>query len=197
MIKKKLSKYLILIGAMILVLAIVVPSVAAYEGNLIDVRAHLKGKPECNATRTWGFWKTHLCAATNVFENYLGENIDIGWPALITNMNDLEGVFWAPKGEGGGGAPTLCERKQKAAVQVLAAVLTAATPNGKQLPMSLANIRVIMSGGDPDAVDDLQVLMEAFNSNAGTDGLPMGIPEGNATPQAAKDMANQTFAACP
>jgi hypothetical protein len=42
MTRKMIKKYLLLIGVMIMVLAITIPAVAAYEGHAIDVRARVQ-----------------------------------------------------------------------------------------------------------------------------------------------------------
>jgi len=65
---KRLKKYMVPVGAMILVLTIVVPPVATYEGEVIRVKAHVVAVPG-EATRGPGWWQTHPAATQWILEN--------------------------------------------------------------------------------------------------------------------------------
>lgn len=199
MIKRKFNKYLMLIGAVVLSLAIVLPLIAAYEGHTIDVRAHVKG--DTRGTRTPGYWRNHVDAAKWVLENSYGGVINIGWPEPctdITNINDLLGVFWScvPKNSDGSDRSPLCQAKRKAAFQVLAAVLTAGTSNGKALPVTIDDIRLILSGTNITAIDNLQILMDAHNNSAEDYPLCVLYENTKICDEKAKDMADIPFADC-
>jgi hypothetical protein len=127
MIKRKFNKYLLLSGILLVVLAAVAPSIAAYEGHMVDIRARVEGGL---ATRSPGFWQTHVDATWWVFTERLNSRIDLGWPTPITNMNDLMGVFWADtaKNSDNSDRSELCQWKEKCAFQALAAVLNDYTP---------------------------------------------------------------------
>jgi hypothetical protein len=203
MTRKMIKKYLLLIGVMIMVLAITIPTVAAYEGHRIDVRAHLKG--EILATRTPGYWQTHYWTAKFVFEEILGSSIDMGWPDEITNMNDLEGIFWANIAKESDDDPrsSLCKWKEKCAWQGLAAILNSACPKGAPLPISLEDMQDIMSGSDTTALEALHTLLSDFNKSGDSDCLPLGLNElagydieHHADPDTAQQVAHLEFADC-
>ena len=156
-----------------------------------------------NATRTQGFWGTHLDFTTYVFENYLGSNIYLGFPSEnITNMNDLMGVFWANNARNSDRSrrDALCQAKIIAANQALAAVLNSAMPGGAPLPAgySLAEIQSILSGSDIEAIQMLNNDLTAFNESGDNFALDPSLPPtGPADPREAKNIANIPFADCP
>jgi hypothetical protein len=202
--KKRLSTYLLAVIAIIAVLAIIVP-VAAYEGHLVDVKAHTQFDIawfcEHGTTRTPGWWQTHVDAAEWVLTEQLGGSIDMGWPAPITNIEDLMGVFWASqtKNTDNSMRSALCKAKAKASFQVLAAILNSGSPSGAMLPKTMAEIRAIMSGSDIGDINDLHEMMAAFNLSSDYDFLDLGIPAeemGNANPVDARELADETFADC-
>jgi hypothetical protein len=179
----KLKKFLVLIGAMITVMVILVPPVAAYEGNVIKVRAHVVSAGK--ATRSPGWWQTHPSA---------------------TQWEDLMGVFWSsqtfetnPDGSKGMKRDSLCKAKTMASFQVLAAILNNNTPYGAPLPVSIPTIREIMAGDDEEAIKNLHDLMSNYNDSGDVESLSLGIPDrfiGNATPGTAQALANETFTNC-
>jgi len=149
------------------------------------------------AIRTPGFWKTHLNFTTYVFDNYLG-SINIGWKD-ITNMDDLMGVFWASPAKNADGSKRskLCQAKEQAAFQAVAAILNSALSNSAPLPVPLATIQSTLSGTDRNAIRALQATLDTYNNSGETIALT-GVPTtGHADPQAAKTIANIPFADCP
>ncbi len=105
------------------------------------------------ATRTLGFWKTHLGFTTFIFETYLGDppSIDLGWKN-VTSIDDLMGIFWAnvAKNADGSKRSNLCKAKVQASWQTLAAILNSSMPGGAPLPASLtpSDIADILGGDD-------------------------------------------------
>jgi len=164
-----------------------------------------------NLTRTQGFWATHLEFTTYVFNKYTGNPpdgnestpgyIDLGWLPPITNINDLMGVFWAnnAKNSDGSKRDALCQAREIASNQALAAILNSSIPGGKALPAgySLTQIASILHGNNITAIQTLNSVLDAYN-NSGEDvafdsSLP---PTGHANPQGAKSIAHIPFADC-
>jgi uncharacterized repeat protein (TIGR01451 family) len=152
------------------------------------------------ATRTQGFWATHLGFTTYIFENYLGSHIDLGW-RQITNINDLMGIFWAnnAKNTDGSQREPLCKARETASNQALAAILNSAMPGGAPLPAgySLSQIAAILAGTDISLIQTLNTKLTAFNEGGEPIALDPSLPPtGKAEPTAAKAIANIGFADC-
>jgi hypothetical protein len=153
------------------------------------------------ATRTQGFWSTHLDFTTYIFQTYLGSHIDLGWKD-ITNMNDLMGIFWANNAKTSTGAKRspLCQAKETASNQALAAILNSAMPGGEPLPAgySLTQIADILRDGNLKAVKDLNSALDAYNNSGDNIALDPSLPStGRANPKGARDIAHIEFADCP
>jgi len=152
------------------------------------------------ATRTPGFWQTHLEATTTVFNNYLGGTMNIGIKP-INNINDLMGVFWASPAKyaqpynGIIKRLPLSQARERLAFQAVAAVLNSAVPNGKPLPVTLAYIQSTMNGTDISAINALAGTLDTYNGSG--ESVALGIPQGSATPKAAQAIANLVFADWP
>ncbi len=171
-----------------------VPAVAAYEAHLIDIKAHVKQLPP--ATRTYGFWKTHLDYTTHVFNDFLGSHIDIGWKDIYS-VSDLMGVFYADVEKFSDNSThrnDLCKERVKTSHQALAAILNSALPNPAPIPVSLLDIKSILSGTYIPDIHDLGIMLDDYNNSF--DNLPIldGFPIGVATPTLAKAIANIPFA---
>lgn len=182
----------------LVLLAGLVPAVAAYESHIIDIRARV----EAPATRTQGFWQTHLDYTTHVFNDYLDGNINIGWKD-ITRVRDLMGIFWADVAKYSDNSThrdDLSMARVKTAHQALAAILNSALPNGAPLPVTISVIRDILDDTDIDinAINALGTILDSHNNRY--DDIPIqddntGI--GQANPQAAQFIANISFADWP
>jgi hypothetical protein len=81
MMKRKINKYLLLSGIIVTILAVVVPSVAAYEGHAIDVKAH----------DTIPVTKEVRLATRLEINNYLPSACNSGVynPAAVTTWNNI------------------------------------------------------------------------------------------------------------
>ncbi|KTB48963.1 hypothetical protein DEALK_18100 [Dehalogenimonas alkenigignens] len=182
-------------------------------GNTVDYPQYQSEYAEVfvevnEATRTQGFWSTHLDFTEMIFDNYTGDEvdndnvgfIDLGW-RQITNINDLMGVFWAnnAKNSDGSNRSALCQARIIASNQALAALLNAAMPGGAPLPAgySPAEIAAILGGTDIPAIKMLGSVLGAYNEDGDDVALdPILGSTGKANPQQAKALANIGFADC-
>jgi hypothetical protein len=119
----------------------------------------------------------------------------------ITNIHDLMGVFWASPAKysrpyhGQIKRLSLSRAREQLAFQAVAAVLNSAVPGGKPLPVSLADIENAMNGTDKSAISTLAGILDTYDGSGET--VALGIPQGSATPEAAQETANITFADWP
>jgi hypothetical protein len=162
--KIKLTRKLIAVVISLVLLALIVPAASAYEGHLVDIRAHVKG--QVLTTFTPGYWKNHLPYTTHVFNDFLGGSIDIGW-RHVDNIPDLMGIFHADKAKNSDKShrDELCKERVKASWQALAAILNSSLPNGAPLPVTLTEIQNTLNGIDKDAIIDLGELLDDHNNN--------------------------------
>ncbi len=150
------------------------------------------------ATRTLGFWKTHLEFTTYVFENYTNGSIDLGWKN-ITSMEEMMGIFWAdvPRNSDGSKRDNLCKAKLQVSWQATAAILNDAMPGGAPLPVSLEEIQSILSGDNINDIRALGRLLDEYNNSGDNIALdPILPPTGRADPNGARDIADYAFADC-
>jgi hypothetical protein len=152
------------------------------------------------ATRTQGFWATHLDFTEYVFETYLGSYIDLGYKQIDT-MEELMGIFWAnnAKESDGDKRTKLCQARQTTAQQAIAAILNQAMPGGAPLPagITLTSIANTLAGTDIQAIKNLGAALDAYNNSGDDVALDPGLPPtGRAEPQAAKGIADIPFADC-
>ena len=191
----KMKRPISLIFIALVLLAGLVPAVAAYEAHIIDIKARV----EAPATRTPGFWQTHLDYATHVFNNYLGGNIDICWKDIYT-VSDLMGMFWADVAKYSDNSThrdDLSKERVKTAHQALAAILNSALPNGAPLPVIMSDIRDILCGTDVNAINALGTILDSHNNRYDDIPIQDGTGIGQANPQLAQAIANIPFADWP
>jgi hypothetical protein len=152
-----------------------------------------------DATRTQGFWASHFDYTSHIFTEHLGGSIDLGW-VTIDSIEDLFGMFYANLAKTADGDQR-CElnmARVKAAQQALAAILNSALDNDTMLPSgySLGEIAAILGGDDIDAINELQMVLDAYNNS--NDDVEIedddGTPIGTADPKAAKEIADITIA---
>ena len=174
-------------------------------------------------TRTQGFWATHLDFTTYVFNKYTGNPpdgnestpgyIDLGWLPPITNINDLMGVFWANNAKNSNGSARdpnkklepLCQARETASNQALAAILNSSIPGGAALPAgyNLSQIASILHGNNITAIQKLNSDLDTFNNSGEGFAFDSSLPPtGRANPNdpktytGAKNIANIPFADC-
>jgi hypothetical protein len=184
-----------------------------YETERGSVKVEVGG-----ATRTMGFWQTHLYVPPDgtmgfteyVFNRYTGNPpdddettdgyIDLGWKQ-VNNIEDLMGIFWANNARESDGdkRDKLCQAKEIASQQALAAILNSAMPGGAPLPegYSLDDIVEILGGSNINDIKTLNTDLTAFNEGGETIALDPSLPPTyRADPENARYVANIPFADC-
>jgi len=152
-----------------------------------------------SATRTPGFWKTHLDYAEHIFNVHCGGLIDLGWVVVDSN-EDIFGVFWANKSRNTNGSrrSELCRARIHASFHALAAILNSCLHNGAPLPKTPAEIATILGGTNRSAIIELASVLGAYNESG--DAVTIidndGFMIGNADPAGAKAGANYALADC-
>jgi hypothetical protein len=151
------------------------------------------------ATRTPGFWKTHVEYAEHIFNVHCGGLIDLGWVVVDSN-EDIFGVFWANKSRNTNGSrrSALCRARMHASFHALAAILNSCLDNGAPLPKTPTEITAILGGTNRSAIIALAGQLGAYNESG--DEVPIvdndGFAIGNADPAAAKAGANYAVVNC-
>ena len=207
--RRKLNKYIFLLLGVIILAAIAVPGVSAYEGHRINITAHVEGEIVCGVTRSPGWWNSRPDAQQYVLDIIPGHSFNMGWPnADINSVEKIMGIFWADQQkemdcDGSFITPpargSLCEARAKASFQVLAAILTSFCPNGATLPKTLGEIQAIMGGTDEGQINALHDQMAVFNLSAHFDWISLGIPDtelGTVDNPTARAIAWEQFANC-
>ena len=152
------------------------------------------------ATRTLGFWKTHLNFTTYVFTNYTGNSIDLGWKN-VTSIDEMMGIFWAnvAKNSDGDKRGNLCQARVQTSWQAIAAILNSNMPGGAPLPsgVTLESIKNTLGGNNVSAIKALASQLDTYNNSG--DGValdPSLPPTGKADPNGARNIADIPFADC-
>jgi uncharacterized repeat protein (TIGR01451 family) len=164
-----------------------------YPDEYAEVTVKVKG-----ATRTLGFWQTHLDFTTYVFNNYCGSYIDLGWKK-VDSIDKVMGIFWAnvAKDSTGKKRSALDQARMIAGQQALAAILNSSMPGGAPLPAGydLTTIANTLAGTDINAIKTLGSVLGAYNQSGDTFALDPSLPPtGRANPIDAKNIANIPFA---
>jgi uncharacterized repeat protein (TIGR01451 family) len=173
-----------------------------YELERAEVTVEVVG-----ATRTIGFWKTHLDFTTYVFETYLGSYIYLGnWGGHewdIDSMEELMGVMWANPANNCDGTKRVAidQARILAAQQAIGAILNNAMPAGGDLDAWLARCGItdsivsILEGNNINQIHQLQSALDGFN-NSGDDIAfdPSLPPTGRANPTGAREIADICWA---
>jgi hypothetical protein len=158
------------------------------------------------ATRTPGFWQTHLDYTCHVFEDHLGGSIDLGWKTL-TSCEQVFGMFWANNARDSDGdrRGKLCQARVIGSFQLLAAILNTGLDNGAVVPIDpvsgldiISAMQNALAGNNIKEIKRLQGLLDAYN-NSGDDIAIIdndGTLQGRADPNGARDIADYTIADC-
>jgi hypothetical protein len=122
-----------------------------------------------DATRTLGYWKTHVDATRHVLNVHLGGSMDIGWKTL-DSVEEVLGMLWAnpARDSDGDKRSELCHAKVQLAHQLVAALLNEALDNGASSGGATDEARAAMAANDFDAIKALAAELDAFN-NSGDD----------------------------
>lgn len=146
--------------------------------------------PEGGATRTMGFFMTHLEAMQSCLDEGA---VDLG-PGFdtITTLEDAEGLFWAStaKYESGENRSDLDKARYLLARQTLVAVcnqrLFGTTPTPPDL---IDQALAALNGQVCSDILDLAEQVDAYNNSGDSEDFPSGFVAGPATPQEAMDLA--------
>ena len=162
-------------------------------------------KQRGGATRTPGFWATHLAYTTHVFEDHLGGEIDVGWTKL-TDIGDVMGALWANPASTSSGAKRsrLSQAKIIATNQLVAAILNTGLDNGAPVPQVsymggtwsvITAMQDALKASDRATILSLSGVLDTYNNSG--DFVPLqdvhftgGAFWNPATPQAAKAAAD-------
>ncbi len=158
------------------------------------------------ATRTPGFWQTHLDYTCHVFEDHLGGSINLGWKTL-TSCEQVFGMFWANNAwdSDGDRRGRLCQARVIGSFQLLAAILNTGLDNGAVVPIDpvtgldiITAMQNALAGNNIKEIKRIQGLLDAYN-NSGDDVAIIdndGTLAGKADPNGAKEIADYTIADC-
>lgn len=194
----KLSgKFLPIVIAWVLLMGMV-PLVAAYEAHTINVTAHV----EVGATRTVGFWKTHVFYTSHVLSVHLSGNTGISWRGIgISSIEEVMGIFWANTSMNSDNTTRseLCKARLKTSRQALAAILSSALDNGAPVPVTIVYIQDTLLDDDIPAIIALGAFLDIHNNTYHNVPIQDETGIGNADPEWAQTLAivYPTFADCP
>ncbi|XUX00553.1 MAG: hypothetical protein TUN42_00830 [Dehalogenimonas sp.] len=156
------------------------------------------------ATRTWGFWKTHLYLVEWMFSDAAGspniQSINLGtWPGspdprVIDTICKYMGLMWSDQSKNSDGSPRtqIDAARVHTAHQALAAIMNYYMPGGAPLPagITLQSIADILSSNNIKDIRNLGSALAAYNESGDDVALdPIMPPTGrdnNADPQGAR-----------
>jgi hypothetical protein len=153
------------------------------------------------ATRTWGFWKTHLWLVEWMFDPAGGNitlPIDLGtWngqPMLIDTVCKYMGLMWSDqtKNSDGGHREKIDAARIHTAHQALAAIMNYYMPGGAPLPggITLASIADTLTNGTEKEIRDLGSALAGYNESGDDVALDPSMPptgkDNNGDPQGAR-----------
>ncbi len=170
------------------------------QGNFDEGDCAPPPPPGNGATRTWGFWKTHL----DIFSQALAGNcINLGslvvTPAqgggpneVLANptIGQVEAIFWTSPGKG---TTDVGAARLALAHQLIAALANSCFVGTQPSdPNLLANAVVALDGTNTALMNALAGQLDAFNTSGDGITLPNGLQEGGANPNGAKALATST-----
>jgi hypothetical protein len=136
-----------------------------------------KPDPACACvTRTQGYWFNHVmpgpgCATLSaVFAALPGNVMNLGFTTV--NLNQALGYFWTK----GKNENALCQARQKAATQLIAAIAntTLLNPNGCSGDL-ISQALTTLAGCDIGAINSIQSQLDAFNNSGDNLNFPPGL----------------------
>jgi hypothetical protein len=145
---------------------------------------------DSGATRTMGFFMTHLVAMQSCLDEG-PVNLGPGFDPILT-LQDAEGLFWAStaKYESGENRSDLDKARYLLARQTLVAVcnqrLFGTTPTPPDL---IDQALAALNGQVCSDILDLAEQVDAYNNSGDSEDFPSGFVAGPATPQDAMDLA--------
>ncbi|TXS91221.1 hypothetical protein FV139_15885 [Parahaliea maris] len=172
---------------------------------------------DIGATRTLGFWKSHISDGDlfgepewsgsvqygytcHVFTEHMGSSMDLGWKQVST-CEELFGIFWShPSRESDGGKRSKSCAAQIGSSDILAAaLLNMALDNGASIdPQLIADLQNALASGNFKAIKAAAGPVNAYNESgddqAIIDNDGTFIP--HADPKGGKSIANYSFGDC-
>jgi len=165
-----------------------------------------------DATRTWGFWKTHggdpetspifpegveQGFTCYVFETELAGVMDLGWKT-VTSCEQLFDIFWSSKATNSDGSrrDQLCKVKLQASRQLAAAILN--TGLGTPGPGTAIEDLVAELGGamKRKVIIDLMGDLAAFNESGDDVMIEADVEIPHADPRGTRTTAEEGFSDC-
>jgi hypothetical protein len=157
------------------------------------------------ATRTWGFWKTHLDLVQYMFDEHMWSSIDMGtWnnagntsqTHVINSTCRYMGLMWSDQSANSNKKPRydIDVVRIHAAHQALAAIMNSLMPGGAPLPGGLtpASIATALSSNNITEIGNLGSLLENYNVSG--EGVPLDpalqAHQGNADPDGCWDVGH-------
>lgn len=168
-----------------------------------------------DATRTWGFWKTHGSDGDlfedpvargytcHVFEDHLSGTMNLGWKQ-VNSCEDLFAIFWAHRSKESDGGPRNkvsreCQTQLRCSGQVAAALLNSGLDNGATLdPNDLAAVLDALTDGSRKDINQACAPIAGYNES-GDDVMIIdndGAMIPHADPNGTRSEANYPFADC-
>lgn len=143
---------------------------------------------EGGATRTPGFYKTHIDALSEC----IAEPVDLGF-ITISTIEEALGLLWAvpAKYESGDKRSELDKARFILARHTLVATCNVRLFGTSPTPTDLIDDAIAaLAGTDCGLMHDLAEDVDAFNNSGDDEGFPAGFEAGPATPQQAKEMGD-------
>ncbi len=167
----------------------------AQERDSVTVTVERQG----GATRTVGYWQTHLTCTTEVLAD-CGGSLDMGW-SMLNNVPEVMGVLWSQPAKTSEGLKRskLASAKIIASRQLVAAELNTCLENGAPIPdvmyggntMSLIDATILaLQTSNTSEILRLAGLLDMYN-NSGDD-VPLMMTGCMAMPQDSKMTADFT-----
>jgi len=172
----------------------------------ISIIELLKPPTTTGATRTIGFWQTHTSFTKWVFDNKLSGSIPIDSSTphakIINTYGKLFGAFYCsiPKNTDHSDRPGIDQNRTILLQQLVGAILNHAA-SGVTVPIDPVTGNDLITAGNlayssDNGTEMLRVkdLLDTFNGSGEIIAFPAGFPpQGSATPQASKAIADKAF----
>ena len=155
------------------------------------------------ATRTWGFWKTHLDLVQYMYDQGIWSSIDMGtWnnagntsqTHVINSTCRYFGLMWSDQSANSNSKPRypIDVVRIHAAHQALAAIMNSLMPGGAPLPGGLtpASIATALSSNNITVIGNLGSVLENYNVSGDLVALDPSLQpyQGNADPQGGRQV---------
>jgi hypothetical protein len=157
------------------------------------------------ATRTWGFWKTHLALVQWMYGQGIWSSIDMGtWnnytggnqTHIINSVCRYMGLMWSDQSKSYNRWPRydIDVVRIHAAHQALAAIMNSLMPGGAPLPggMTPASIAAALSSNNITVLSNLGSVLENYNVSGDLVPLDPSLQahQGSANPTGARNAAS-------